>query len=122
VSGEPAPAEETSVNLMVNFDFNSANLTNDGMISLDALGKALTNPVLREAKFRIAGHTDAVGSDAYNQKLSEARAAAVRSYLAAHYQLDAAKFEVVGYGKTQLYDPADPTAAVNRRVQVTRLH
>jgi outer membrane protein OmpA-like peptidoglycan-associated protein len=121
VQGDPAPAEETTVNLVVNFDFNSAHLSNDGMIALDALGKALSDPVLREERFRIEGHTDAVGSDAYNQKLSEARAAAVRAYLAQNFALDPARFEVLGLGKSQLYDASDPTAAINRRVQVTKL-
>jgi outer membrane protein OmpA-like peptidoglycan-associated protein len=121
VEGEQAPTQESSVNLVVNFEFNSARLSNDGMISLDALGKALSDPGLRDQRFRISGHTDAVGSDSYNQKLSEARAISVRTYLAQYHQLDPANFEVVGFGKTQLYDPNDPTAAINRRVQVTKL-
>jgi outer membrane protein OmpA-like peptidoglycan-associated protein len=121
VEGDQPPAQETSVNLVVNFEFNSAQLSNDGMISLDALGQALSDPGLRDQRFRISGHTDAVGSDSYNQRLSEARALAVRTYLAQYHQLNPANFEVVGYGKTQLYDPNDPTAAINRRVQVTKL-
>ena len=121
VEGTETPADQGSVNLMVNFDFNSAQLSNDGMISLDALGKALSDPSLRGVRFRIAGHTDAVGSDAFNQKLSESRAHAVLAYLLAHYQLAAANFETVGFGKSQLYDKDNPTAAINRRVQVTRL-
>jgi outer membrane protein OmpA-like peptidoglycan-associated protein len=121
VEGEQPPAQEVSVNLVVNFAFNSAELTNDGMISLDALGKALSDSALKDGRFRIAGHTDAVGSDSYNQRLSEDRAASVRTYLAQYYHLDPNKFEVVGYGKTQLYDPDDPTAAINRRVQVIKL-
>jgi|HubBroStandDraft_4_1064222.scaffolds.fasta_scaffold367017_2 outer membrane protein OmpA-like peptidoglycan-associated protein len=121
VEGQPAPAQENSVNLTVNFEFNSAQLSNDGMISLDALGTALSAPDLRDQRFRIAGHTDAVGSDDYNQKLSEARALAVLAYLSRTRHLDANNFDVVGFGKTQLYDPNDPTAAINRRVEVTKL-
>src|ERR1051326_4067277 len=121
VEGEQPKPQETSVNLKVNFEFDSARLTNDGMISLDALGQALSDPTLRDDRFRIAGHTDGVGADDYNQRLSEARALAVRSYLAQHHQLNPSKFEAVGYGKTQLYDPNDPTAAINRRVEVTKL-
>jgi outer membrane protein OmpA-like peptidoglycan-associated protein len=121
IEGQQTPAQENSVDLTVNFEFNSAQLSNDGMISLDALGAALSDPDLKNERFRIAGHTDAVGSDAYNQKLSEARALAVRTYLAQNHQLDPNNFEVVGFGKTQLYDPNDPTAAINRRVQVTKL-
>ncbi len=122
VEGQQAPTQETSVDLTVNFEFNSALLSNDGMISLDALGKALSDPALVNERFRIAGHTDAVGSDDYNQKLSEARALAVRSYLARYHRLDPGNFEVVGYGKTRPYDAGDPTAAINRRVQVTKLN
>jgi outer membrane protein OmpA-like peptidoglycan-associated protein len=121
VEGTGPQAQESSVNLIVNFEFNSAQLSNDGMISLDALGRALSDPALRNDRFRIAGHTDAVGSDSYNQRLSEARATAVRTYLGQHHRLDPANFDVVGYGKTQLYNPNDPEAAINRRVQVTKL-
>jgi outer membrane protein OmpA-like peptidoglycan-associated protein len=121
VQGEQSAPREAVVDLTVNFEFNSARLSNDGMISMDALGKALSDPVLRDERFQIAGHTDAVGSDSYNQALSEARALAVRSYLAQYHRLDPNNFDVVGYGKTRLYDPNDPTAAINRRVQVTKL-
>ena len=121
VEGQETPPPAAEVNLAVSFEFNSAQLTNDGMIALDALGKALTDPALQASRFRLAGHTDAVGSDVYNQKLSEQRAGAVRAYLVSHFQLDPAKFEVVGFGRTQLFDPANPTSAANRRVQVTRL-
>jgi len=121
IEGEQPPPRETTVNLTVNFDFNSSRLSNDGMISLDALGKALSDPSLRDEHFRISGHTDAVGSDSYNQRLSEERALAVRAYLEQYHRLDPNHFDVVGYGRTQLYDAADPTAAINRRVQVTKL-
>jgi outer membrane protein OmpA-like peptidoglycan-associated protein len=121
IEGQQAPAQDSSVDLTVNFEFNSARLSNDGMISLDALGKALSDPTLRNERFRLAGHTDSVGSDSYNQRLSEARAEAVRSYLAQYHRLDPGNFDVVGFGKSQLYDPNDPTAAINRRVQVTKL-
>jgi outer membrane protein OmpA-like peptidoglycan-associated protein len=121
ISGQQEPAHGNSVDLTVNFEFDSAKLSNDGMISLDALGKAISDPDLKNERFRIAGHTDAVGSDSYNQKLSEARAIVVRGYLAQNYQLNPNNFDVVGYGKSQLYDPNDPTAAINRRVQVTKL-
>ena len=116
-----AEAEPQSVNLMVNFEFNSARLGNDGMISLDALGRALSDPSLANQRFRIAGHTDGVGSDVYNLRLSEARAGAVRAYLVQHFRLDQAAFDVIGFGKSQLVNGQDPAAAENRRVQVTKL-
>ncbi len=115
---KPGPSE---VSLLVNFEFDSAELTNDGRISIDALGKALLQPALRDHRYQIAGHTDSVGTDAYNQRLSEQRAMTVRDYLTKHFQLDSEKLAVVGFGKTKLYDPANPEAGINRRVQITRV-
>ena len=120
VEGDQPPAVPT-VNLIVNFEFDSARLTNDGMISLDALGKALSDPSLHNARFEIAGHTDSVGSDTYNQRLSETRANAVRDYLVQHDGLEPGNLVTVGFGMRKLYDAEHPTAAINRRVQVTRL-
>jgi OOP family OmpA-OmpF porin len=50
-------------------------------------------------KIRIEGNTDNIGTEAYNQKLSERRAAAVKDYLVQKYVVDAARIETVGYGK-----------------------
>jgi OOP family OmpA-OmpF porin len=50
-------------------------------------------------KIRIEGHTDNIGTESYNQKLSERRAAAVKDYLIQKYVVDATRIETVGYGK-----------------------
>lgn len=113
----PAP----SINIKVFFEFDSAILKPEAMDVLDNLGEALTYGELNEYRFQIAGHTDAVGSDAYNQKLSEHRAKAVLDYLITTFGIDAARIDPVGYGESQLLDPDDPEGDVNRRVQVTRL-
>jgi OOP family OmpA-OmpF porin len=110
-----------SVNLSVTFGFGSADLTPQGMKMLDTLGQALKNPALADAKFQVTGHTDAVGSDDYNMKLSERRAEAARNYLVEHAGIPAARLTAEGYGRTRLYDPANPTAASNRRVEVIRM-
>ena len=115
---EPEPA---SVDLEVNFEFNSAKLTTDAMLTLDNLGRALKNPKLAAYRFQVAGHTDGKGSDAFNLKLSEARAKAVRQYLVTQQGIDAARLDSVGYGRSRLLDKEHPEAAVNRRVQVTNL-
>ncbi len=65
----------------------------------------------------VEGHTDAVGSDAYNLELSRSRARAVRDYLVQRHGIDGARLKTVGYGEARLVEAADPTAAVNRRVQ-----
>lgn len=107
-----------SVNLYVNFDFDSADLTSDARITLDQLGTALRDPKLGAFSFVIAGHTDAKGGADFNQQLSERRAGAVRSYLIAQFGIAAERLTAKGYGKSQLLDPDHPEDGVNRRVQV----
>src|SRR6516162_8907559 len=63
------------------FEFNSAALTGDAKPQLRELGAALRDPRLKGSTISIAGHTDAVGSDAFNQILSERRAATIKWYL-----------------------------------------
>jgi outer membrane protein OmpA-like peptidoglycan-associated protein len=119
VTEEPkAAAKAPSVDLEVRFAFASAELTDEARRVLDTLGAALTDPRLTDYGFKLVGHTDAVGSDAYNLTLSTERAAAVREYLKSRFGVDDARLESLGMGKRELRDPADPTSAVNRRVQV----
>ena len=119
ITVEGAPTEQPlSINLYVNFAFNSADLTSDARITLDQLGTALRDPRLAPFSFLIAGHTDAIGGAEFNQKLSERRAGAVRDYLIKQYGIAAERLSAKGYGKSQLLDPARPDDGVNRRVQV----
>jgi len=110
-----------SINIKVYFEFDSDILKPEALDVLNNLGEALTFGELNSYRFQIAGHTDAVGSDAYNQVLSERRAKAVLNYLAATFNIDPARIDAVGYGESQLFNPEQPEADENRRVQVTRL-
>jgi outer membrane protein OmpA-like peptidoglycan-associated protein len=67
----------------------------------------------------VEGHTDSVGSDVYNQKLSERRANAVRDVLVNQYGVGADRVNAVGYGEARpVADNAtDSGRAVNRRVE-----
>lgn len=113
------PADQpNSVNIYVNFAFNSAELTSDARITLDGLGTALRDPNLQRYMFMIAGHTDAKGGVEFNQKLSERRAAAVCNYLISQFGISAERLTAKGFGKSQLLDPDHPEDGVNRRVQV----
>ena len=67
---------------------------------------------------RRVGHTDAKGTDAYNDKLSERRASAVRSLLAAIYDIDPARLQALGRGKSELKDKTRPKDGINRRVEI----
>ncbi|HMK70539.1 MAG TPA: OmpA family protein [Xanthobacteraceae bacterium] len=118
VEGVVSSEQSNSVNIYVNFAFNSAELTSDTRIILDQLGAALRDPKLGAFSFVIAGHTDAAGGAEFNQKLSERRADAVRNYLIAQFGIPAERLTAKGYGKSQLLDPEHPEDGVNRRVQV----
>jgi outer membrane protein OmpA-like peptidoglycan-associated protein len=118
---EPSNAPAPSIDLHIPFDFNSDQLTPDAIIILRRLGEALKDPSFANSRFRIAGHTDAKGTAEYNQKLSERRAQAVRNYLIFQYDIDSARLDAIGYGLTQLADPAHPEDGINRRVQIINL-
>lgn len=124
ITVQPGTAQDgpPSVNLYVNFAFDSAELTSDGEITLDKLGKALLDPRLQQFSFLIAGHTDAKGTDQYNQGLSERRATAVRNYLMDRYGIAPARLESKGFGRTRLLDPQHPEDGINRRVQIVTLN
>lgn len=123
---EPQPAPGTPgsgvvPDLKILFPFNSAELSAEARAQLDALGRALAAPELRPFRFRIAGHTDAVGSEAYNEGLSARRARAVVDYLAARHGIARARLAALGLGERELADPSDPASAANRRVEVRTL-
>jgi outer membrane protein OmpA-like peptidoglycan-associated protein len=113
--------EKPNIDLEINFDYNSAVISTRSMPSVQALGKALTNPDLKGSTFVVAGYTDAAGTDAYNQDLSERRADAIKRYLTDKYGIAGSDLVTVGYGKTKLKDPSNPMADVNRRVQVVNM-
>ena len=113
--------DKPKIDLEINFDYNSANISNRSLPSVQALGRALSNPELKGSTFVVAGHTDAVGSDSYNQDLSERRADSIKRYLVDKFAIAGSDLVTVGYGKTKLKDPANPLSEVNRRVQVVNM-
>jgi outer membrane protein OmpA-like peptidoglycan-associated protein len=110
-----------SIDLEINFDYNSAKIAGSAMPQVTALGQALSSSDLKGSTFIVAGHTDGKGNDTYNQSLSERRADAVKHYLMERYKIDESNLVTVGYGKTQLKDSSNPLAAENRRVQVINM-
>lgn len=95
---KPQPKKPAVVNLASTelFDFNKAVLTQDARRKLDTEVIAK----LREVRYVIVqGHADRLGSNEYNQRLSQKRADATRAYLVSK-GLDASKIEAVGFGET----------------------
>jgi outer membrane protein OmpA-like peptidoglycan-associated protein len=117
--GEKPP----EVNLTVEFATGSADLTPQAVQTLSNLGQALVDPALASFKFRIEGHTDTVGSRAYNQALSTRRAASVAEYLVTTFHVDRNRVQPVGMGEDGLLvQTPDQTAEPrNRRVLVVNL-
>lgn len=103
------------------FDFGSAQLRSDARISLMKLGMIIqTN---NKAEFRLVGHTDTIGDEPSNQKLSEARAQAVKDWLVKSLQLDGTRIIVEGKGEREPMPgvPRQGDAAaqqLNRRVEI----
>jgi outer membrane protein OmpA-like peptidoglycan-associated protein len=110
-----------AIDLEVNFAFNSATLEPSAVLTLQKLGAALQSEQLANASFLIAGHTDARGAKDYNQKLSEARAQTVKTFLAGNFHITPDQLLAVGYGQEQLKNTADPFADENRRVKIINL-
>lgn len=101
----------------VHFEFNKSNLTPAAQTILDsALGAIQSNP---DVKVEIVGHTDSVGSDAYNQKLSERRAESVRAYLESR-GVTATRLSAEGRGESEpvATNENEDGRALNRRVDL----
>ena len=107
-----------SIDLKVNFKFDSARLDNESMLTLNALGRALSNEKLKGHAIQIVGHTDARGTVEYNDALSQRRAAAVVGYIVRNFTVDNSLISSKGMGERQLLDKDNSEAAVNRRVEI----
>ncbi len=105
----PQAAEKVTFSADMLFDFGSANLKPEGQAVLDDLVSRIAGVDLEV--IMTTGYTDRIGSDAYNLKLSQARADSVKDYLAAK-GVDASLVKAEGMGKA---DPVVECANTNRR-------
>ncbi len=101
----------------INFDFNKATLKPEGKAILDKDALLLSEDGTLDVS--IEGHCDIVGSDEYNQKLSEARARSVFEYFLSK-GISGDRMKTVGYGRMRPIVPNDTEAnrAKNRRVEI----
>jgi OOP family OmpA-OmpF porin len=111
------PAERIDVE--VRFAFGSAALDRAASAQLTALGAELGKPERKGARLVVAGHTDARGGDAFNRRLSERRAAAVKNVLVEKFGLPDETVVAIGHGKAEPKNAADPYASENRRVEIS---
>jgi len=109
------------IDLDIQFDFNSAEISASSLPAVQSLGQALSNADLRGSTFIVAGHTDAIGGEAFNQGLSERRADSIKKYLVDKFGIAGSDLVTVGYGKDKPKDPNAPMDPINRRVQVVNM-
>lgn len=107
-----------SVDLVIQFDLDSAKLKEPSKPLLDSLVEAMKNERLAAIKFKVEGHTDAQGTEQHNLKLSQSRAESVMAYLTSQ-GVDKERLSGEGKGFSELLLPEKPKAAENRRVRIT---
>jgi type IX secretion system PorP/SprF family membrane protein len=119
VSHEPLVLEKATLHF--NFEFNSTTLDENATEYLDGLAKALIdNP---ELKIKLTGHTDNVGSDKFNLKLSIYRAQTLKQYLV-EKGVEAGRIDANGKGMMEPLNKneTEEERAKNRRVELTILY
>lgn len=101
----------------VNFEFDKARLTANAETILNQVSDELNEHV--DITVELGGHTDSLGSDEYNQRLSEKRAAAVKKYLGAH-GIATERMTSVGFGESAPVDSNETEEGRerNRRVEL----
>jgi outer membrane protein OmpA-like peptidoglycan-associated protein len=109
------------IDLDIQFDYNSAAISASSLPAVQSLGQALSNANLKGSTFVVAGHTDAIGGEAYNRDLSERRADSIKKYLVDKFGIAGTDLVTVGYGKDKPKDPNAPMDPINRRVQVVNM-
>ena len=111
--------QRPKLDLNVNFEFRSAELTEDAMVVLNEVGKAMNNQKMQGAKFELNGHTDDIGSENYNMSLSAQRAHAVGKYLKSTHSIEGHRVVPKGYGESypKVENTNDENRAENRRVE-----
>ncbi len=117
------PKTRPQIALMINFEFNSADISSASFPQMEEIGKALCSDTLNACVIGIEGHADATGSDEYNQYLSEKRSASVKEFLATRYGIAAKRLKTTGYGEGRPIDSneTEQGRAANRRVELVNM-
>ncbi len=99
------------------FDFDKSNIKDEMIPVLEEVKEILNND--KDTEFVLSGHTDSIGTEAYNQALSERRAASVQKWLTDN-GVAASRLEAVGYGETRPKYNNDTKEGrkLNRRVEL----
>lgn len=115
--GCPIPVEEVArVELMVNFDYDKSDVKSEYFDEIQEVTDFMKQ--YSDVVIELEGHTDSRGAEAYNQGLSERRAAAVRQVMIERYDISRARVSSSGFGESQptATNDTDAGRADNRRV------
>ena len=110
-----------SVDLVVQFDFDSEKLQESAKPLLDNLASAMKSDRLMGIRFNVEGHTDAKGTETYNMSLSNRRAQSVVKFLV-NAGVEQDRLMGIGKGFSDLLYPDKPQAPENRRVRISALN
>ena len=118
VDARGCPMTDGFVLRNVNFELDSAQLTASSKLILDNVATTLKAPSNNNIAVQIGGHTDVVGTEAYNLMLSQQRAESVRQYLIGK-GVDASRLRAEGFGTSQplASNDSEEGRAQNRRVE-----
>ena len=116
-NGCPIPLEEKiSITLHIEFDFNKAEIKSQYYYDIAKIANILK--AYPEKNLELEGHTDSIGTDDYNLKLSEQRAESIKKYLVEKFGIEVSRISTVGYGESMPIDTNDTVEGRqnNRRV------
>ena len=118
IDSEPEPEPElVRVELDVKFDFDKARVREESFSDIKNLADFMQQ--YPQTSTRVEGHTDSVGTDQYNQRLSERRAQAVREVLVNQYGVESQRVDSAGYGESRPVadNSTEQGRQINRRVE-----
>jgi OmpA-OmpF porin, OOP family len=121
IGGQKTTPPSGQLQLSVQFELGSANISPTSRSLLTSLGTAMNSPALAAKRFRIEGHTDGTGDAEINRRLSAQRAQSVQDFLKHRGKVEADRISVIGKGSSEPIDAANPNAGVNRRVVIVTL-
>ncbi|CAG22515.1 OmpA family protein [Photobacterium profundum] len=119
---EPAPVpvmvQVEPITVALPFAFDSDTLSQQDIDQLQPIAQRLVN--FPETELFVIGHTDSRGAEAYNQNLSEERAAVVAGYLATHFGIEQSRIQAQGRGELEpvATNDTEDGRGQNRRVEV----
>lgn len=114
---EPAPAETLRVELDVKFDFDRQVVKPESYADIRDVAEFMKQ--FPQTTTVVEGHTDSVGTEAYNQSLSERRAMAVREVLVSEFGIQSGRVDAIGFGEARPVadNDSEEGRAINRRVE-----